>query len=237
MLRTVAWLAALCVPALLLVGPAFAQKEKDKDKDKDVDKEKATQWVTAGKVRGKVTAVYEDKRKLRIQIAVPKLDPNQVQAVARAQQAYSQAQAKRDANGMRNASMQLQQAQARMYTTENKDVEVQAIDDVVVRMAQPKADFDDKGKPKKYTKEELKEAKGEGALAKLPGYKAEFGDVQTEQVIQITIVRKKGAPTPKPKVTPKKGKGKDADDVDVLAEDTTPQVSMIMILAQPAASK
>ena len=76
MLRTVAWLAALCVPALLLVGPAFAQKEKDKDKDKDLDKEKATQWVKVTAIQGKVTAVYEDKRKLRVQIQVPTLQPN-----------------------------------------------------------------------------------------------------------------------------------------------------------------
>src|SRR3954447_5449820 len=198
MLRTVAWLAALCVPALLLVGPAFAQKEKDKDKDKDLDKEKATQWVKVTTIRGKVTAVYEDKRKLRVQIQVPTLQPN-----------------------------------GRTYKIEMqaKDVEVQAIHDVVVRMSYPKPDFDDKGRPKKYTKAELKELKGD---SKLPGYKAEFGDVQTEQIVQITIVRKKGASTAKPKVAPRKGKGKDKDDIDALAEDATPQVSVIMIVAQPA---
>jgi hypothetical protein len=202
MLRTIAWLAALCVPALLLVGPAFAQKEKDKDKDKDkdLDKEKATQWVKVTTIQGKVTAVYEDKRKLRVQIQVPTLQPN-----------------------------------GRTYkiAMQAKDVEVQAIDDVVVRLSYPKPDFDDKGRPKKFTKAELKELKGD---SKLPGYKAEFGDVQTDQIVQITVVRKKGAPASKAKVTPKKGKakGKDADDIDALAEDTTPQVSMIMVLAQPS---
>jgi len=229
MLRTVAWLAALCVPALLLVGPAFAQKDKDKDIEKD---KPATQWVKVTTVTGKVMAVYEDKRKLRVQIAVPKLDVGQVQALANAKQAMATA---RDVNAVRQASMQMQQAQARLYTTENKDVEVQAIDDVVVRLSRPKPDFDDKGRVKKLTKEELKEAKGD---SKLPGYKAEFGDVQTEQIVQITVVRKKGAAAAhKPKATtPKKvkGKGKDADtDFDALAEETTPQVSMIMVLAQP----
>jgi len=262
MLRTVGWLAALCLPALILVGPALAQKEPDKDKakepdkekkdkdkeadkekkdkdkakDKDPDvKEKATQWVTKGKVTGKVTAVYEDKRKLRIQVQVPTLDAGQVQAMANAQAAYSQAAARRDGNGMRSAQQQLQQAQARLYKMENKDFEIQAIDEVIVRTMTPKAEFDEKGRPKKLTREELKEAKGEGELAKMAGYKAEFGDLQTEQVIQVTLVRKKGAPAPKPKIVmPKKGKGKDLDaDLEALAEDATPQVSLIMIVATP----
>lgn len=234
MLRPVGWMAALCLAALLLVGPAFAQK--DKDKDKDPEKEKAPQWVTVTKVSGKVMAVYEDKRKLRIQVAVPKLDAGQVQALANAKASYAQALANRDGNAMRSAAQQMQQAQARLYTTENKDFEVQAIDDVIVRTMKPKEEFDDKGRVKKLTKEELKEAKGEGDLAKLAGYKAEFGDLQTDQIVQITVVRKKGAPAPKPKVAPKKtkDKGKDMDaDFDALAEDVTPQVSFIVIVATP----
>jgi hypothetical protein len=196
MLRTVGWLAALCIPALLLVGPAHAQKEKDKDKDPDKDK---TQWVKVAAIQGKVTAVYEDKRKLRVQIQVPTLQP-----YGRSYKIAMQA----------------------------KDVEVQAIDDVVVRLSYPKPDFDDKGRPKKYTKAELKELKGD---SKLPGYKAEFGDVQTDQIVSLTIVRRKGvSAVPKKKATPRKGKGKDNDaDLDVLAEDTTPQVGHIMVLIQP----
>jgi hypothetical protein len=221
MLRTVGWMAALSLPALLLVAPAFAaDKEKDKDKDKDPDKEKA-----------------ESNRKLRLQVQIPTLDVGQVQAYQRAQQSYNQAQARRDWNGMRSAQQQMQQAQAKLYKMTNKDVDVQAIDDVVVRVLTPKLEYDDKGRPKKLTKEELKEAKGEGELAKMPGYKAEFSDVQTDQYVQITIVRKKGAPVQKIKAPPvKKGKGKDMDaDLDALAEDNTPQVSFIMIVQQPMA--
>jgi len=233
MLRTVGWLAALSLPALILISPAFAEKDKEKDKDKDP--EKATQWVTVGKVNAKVAAVYEDKRKMRVQISVPKLDAGQVQALANAKNAYAQAQARRDWNGMRSAQQQMQQAQAKLYTTENKDVDVQAIDDVVVRTMKPKEEFDDKGRIKKLTKEELKEAKGEGELAKMAGYKAEFSDLQPEQIVTLTVVRKKGA-TPKPRpVLPKKDKGKEMDaDLDALAEDATPQVSLIMIVGTPA---
>jgi hypothetical protein len=232
MLRTVGWMAVLCLPVLLLAGPALAQKEKDKDKDPD--KEKATQWVKLGKVVAKVSAVYEDKRKLRLQVPIQEIDPGQLQALVNAKAALARA---RDVNAARSAQQQIQQAQARLYKTTYKDVEVQAIDDVVVRLATPKLEYDDKGRPKKLTKEELKEAKGEGELAKLPGYKAEFSDIQTDQIVQITVVRKKGAPAPKPKAPPvKKGKGKDMDaDIDALAEDTTPQVSFILIAQQPMA--
>jgi len=232
MLRSLGWLAALCLPVLWLVGPVLAFADKEKEKDKDAEKEK---WVTVTKIQAKVSAVYEDKRKLRIQITVPKLDLNQVQALANARAAMAQA---RDVNALRQAQQQMAQAQARLYTTENKDLDVQAIDDVVVRSLHPRQEFDDKGRLKKLTKEELKEAKGEGELAKLPGYKAEFSDVQTEQIVQLTVVRKKNSPAPKAKPKPVgiKGKGKDMDaDLDALAEDSTPQVSFIMIVATPMA--
>jgi hypothetical protein len=232
MLRSVGWLAALCLPVLWMVGPVLAFADKEKDKDKDSEKEK---WVTVTKIPAKVTAVYEDKRKLRVQVQVPKLDQGQVQALANARAALAQA---RDLNAVRSAQQQMAQAQAKLYTTEWKDLDVQAIDDVVVRSLNPRQEFDEKGRRKKLTKQELKEAKGEGELAKLPGYKAEFGDVQTEQIVQLTVVRKKGAPPPKqkPKVPAVKGKGKDMDaDLDALAEDTTPQVSLIMIVATPTA--
>lgn len=239
MLRTVGWMTASSVLCVLLSGPTTAQDAKAKDKDKDVVKDKdsvkeptVSPWVKVTVVTGKVMAVYEDKRKLRIQVAVPKLDAGQVNALLQAKQALATA---RDVNAVRQAQQQMAQAQARLYTTENRDVEVQAIEDVVVRLNSPKPDFDDKGRPKKLTKEELKEAKGD---PKLPGYKAEFGDVQTDQIVQITVVRKRNAPAPKQpiKAPPKKGKGKEMDmdgDLDALAADTTPQVSMIMVYLPP----
>ena len=122
---------------------------------------------------------------------------------------------------------------------ETKGGEGQAIEDVVVRAALPREEFDDKGKIKKLTKAELKEQKGPDP--KMPGYNAEFSDLSTEQFVVLTIVRKKGAPKPKAKaklVLPKRGKAKDEMDGEVadLLEDTTPQVSMV-IFAQPPMPK
>src|SRR3954451_20211612 len=114
MLRSVGWLAALCLPMLWLVGPVLAFADKEKEKDKDSEKEK---WVTVTKIQAKVTAVYEDKRKLRIQVSVPKLDVGQVQALLNAQQAMARATT---LQARQQAQQQMAQAQARLYTTEWK---------------------------------------------------------------------------------------------------------------------
>src|SRR5262245_13341303 len=118
----IAWVAALSLPALLLTGSAVAQKKDDKDKDKDSDKAKDV-WIKAGVVAGKVTAVYEDKRKLRVSVPVPKLNPTAVTNLQNAQTAYAQAVARRDANAMRSAQQQQMQAQRDLYRMENQDIE------------------------------------------------------------------------------------------------------------------
>src|SRR5206468_1383639 len=51
--------------------------------------------------------------------------------------------------------------------TINQDVELQAADDIKVRIPKPPPAFDDKGRPKKYSEKELRELKGPGNL---PGY-------------------------------------------------------------------
>jgi hypothetical protein len=227
MRHAISWVAALVVPVLLLVAPAAAQK---KPVDKDLEKSNDVKMVKAGVLIGKVVAVYEDKRKIRLQVAVPKLNPNGLVAVMNAQRAMATA---RTIQARIQAQQQMAQAQGQLYTTENKDIELEALEDekLVVRTASPRQEFDEKGKIKKLTKKELAELKGPDK--KLPGYKAEFTDLQPEQVIQVTLVKKKGS-TPKPRL---KKKGKDADaDIDVLA-DNLPQVSRIIILREPPPSK
>ena len=58
---------------------------------------------------------------------------------------------------------------------------------------------------------------------KLPGYKAEFGDISTDQIIQVSLVHKR-AQRPEPK------KGKDKDDAEAdLLDDNKPHASLILI--------
>lgn len=231
-LRWMAALAVLMIPALMLTSPLTGAP---KDKDKDVNTEKT---IKAGQLTGKVVTVYEDKRKIRLQVTinVPKLDQGAIDGVRNAQNSLMQAMAQRPINyqSVQQARVQLAQAQARptvTYDRQTQDVELTVRDDVVVRSLRPKEDFDEKGKIKKYTAADLKKLKGD---PKLPGYTAEFGDVTAEQYLTVTLVKKKGAVAVKPPPVKKpKGKGKGEVDLDAqmdLLADNMPQVSMIMIV-------
>jgi hypothetical protein len=201
-------------------GKGIGKKPGGKDADKDANTEKT---VKAGVVTGKIMGVVEEKKTIRIQVTfrVPKLNAGQVQALQNAQVQLAQAKNVQDVINARNA---IAQAQANLYTFESvqKDYELQAADDIKVRAANPPAQFDDKGRIKRYTQKELKELKGND---KLPGYPAEFSDLRQEQIVQVTLVRKKGAPR-----TPVK-RGKDVDP-DLL-NDFLPQMSLIVIVAEP----
>ncbi len=250
MRRMIALTAVLSLTLVFCAGPAaHAQKPKkaDADKDKDGETKNSEKTIKSGVVLGKVMNVYEDKKRLRLQVPIPvtTLNPSAAGQIAQAQQQMVQAQyALRTATSaqgalqarqqMAQAQVALARAQASVYQTkmENKEVEVQAIDDIVVRMAQPKQDFDEKGRVKKYTKAELKELKGD---SKLPGYKAEFTDLQNEQIVRVTMVRKKGESAPKP-VKKKKGKDEDEKPADGLM-DANIQVSIIEILREAPVPK
>jgi len=91
-------------------------------------------------------------------------------------------------------------------------------DDVKVRILKPPPAFDDKGNPKKYTRKELRELKGD---SKLPGYPAEFSDLKPGQYVQVTLVRKKGV----------RRKPKDAA-VDP-TDEYYPHMSLIVIASDP----
>jgi len=229
-----------CSPAV------WAQKIKPKADETEKNSEKN---IKAGLLVGRIMNVYEESRKLRIQISVPvtRVDEGAAVNVLQARQQLVQAQLAmqmaRDPNALlqarqqlAQAQLQLAQAQAGLYRTEmvQHELEVQPIDEVIVRRAHPPETFDEKGRlKKKYTKAELKELRGDDP--KLPGYKAEFSDLQNDQVVRLHLVRKKGEPT-RPQPKPKKGKMPEELDpaAELLDKDKLPKVSMIEILAEAA---
>jgi hypothetical protein len=95
-----------------------------------------------------------------------------------------------------------------------QNVEMPLVDDVKVRLRNPPANFDDKGKPKKYTQKELAELKGPDK--KLPGYTGALEDLKSGQIVTVYLVKKAG-PLPKG-VTAKE-----------IPPEYKPQVSMIVI--------
>jgi hypothetical protein len=231
--------------AVLLIGclalPALGA-DKDKAKDKS-DAKQAEKGVTtekmyrAGQLAGKILTVNESKKSIRLQVTLqyPKLNQGALNNLVQAQLNMQQAMLNRDPNGraqgIMNAQRQMIQAQATLYNleTHTKDVELQTTDEVKVRQANPPEQFDDRGKPKKYTAKELKELKGPDP--KLPGYNAEFSDLREGQVVTVTLVKKKDAPNKLPPRRPIKDP-KEAKDVDAdLLLENLPHISMIVIVA------
>ena len=205
-------------PAMKLPTP---KKGAVKGLEKDPDAAEA-KMMKSGTVRARVMAVIEDKKTVRLQLTIPYVKIN-----AGALQNYQNAQLNMlkatNQQGIIQAQQQMAEAEAQIYeiASTTKDVEWQATDDVKVRAANPPAQFDDKGRVKRYTAKELKELKGND---KLPGYPAEFSDLRQDQIVQVTLVKKKDAPR-----TPIK-KGKDVDP-ELLA-DSLPHMSMIVIVAE-----
>jgi hypothetical protein len=113
----------------------------------------------------------------------------------------------------------------------NIDVDLQPTDDMKVRTLVLPPDFDEKGRPKKYTAKELKELKGPDP--KLPGYASDFDSLKPDQIVKVFLARKKPAKTaPKPPGPRKKGKEDNPDAADVRMENR-PEVTMVLILFEP----
>jgi hypothetical protein len=208
---------------LLVIGlvlPLLAADDKPADAKKDADKNPNTEhYVKAGEITCKIVAVYESKKSLRLQ--VPTLNEGAVRAYAQAEQQYLQALRQRNQGSAASALQNMARQEANMVTLGPKEVEVQTTDEVKVRLLNPPVAFDDKGKIKKYSAKELKELKGNDP--KLPGYNGEFSDLQTGQIVKLTLVRKKGDPAPKP--TGKKGKDAELE----LVKDELPPISVILV--------
>ena len=70
-------------------------------------------------------------------------------------------------------------------------------DDVKVRSKNPPEQFDDNGKPKKYTAQELQKLKGPDP--RLPGFPAELSQLNGGETVQVTIAKEKQTQKPKSK--------------------------------------
>jgi hypothetical protein len=204
---------------------ADAKKDDKKDAPKKDDSEK---MIITGTVAGKLVEVNETKKSIRVQmtIQIQKPNPAAMQAAAAAQIQYQQAIARRDANGARVAALNMAQNKAQSMTTESKtqDVEVTGTEDVKIRQTNPPIAYNDKGRPMKRSAKELKELKGD---LKLPGYPGEFTDLHTDQIVKVTLVKKKETPVHKGP----KAKDKDADAESL---DKLPETNLIEIVAEPS---
>ena len=110
-----------------------------------------------------------------------------------------------------------------------RDIEVPPSDDMKVRILQPPADFDEKGRPKRYKAKELKEMKGDDP--KLPGYTADFDSLKPDQIVKVYLsVRKETGKS----AAKSHGRGKDKDkEQDGGTAANKPEITMVVIIAEP----
>jgi hypothetical protein len=211
------------VPAIgLLLLLALALPAVADDKKVPADKKEATTtMVKAGEIVGKLQNVEGAKKSFTIELTVTYAVPD-VNALASLASLQQQMAGTRDLNAMRNLQVQIIQTQARVMQLKHEAVplDIDAGDDLKVRLKDPPAAFDEKGKPKKYTAKELKDLKGD---PKLFGYAGDFDSLRPGQIVQVTLMKQKDAPKVKG--------GKDVDK-DKLTENK-PVATTIVILAEP----
>jgi hypothetical protein len=129
---------------------------------------------------------------------------NPAQRAARVQQIQAQ---------MQVAAMK--QANNFKMVTKKKDVDVVMANELQVRVQDPPQEFDEKGKAKKFTAEELKKLKGPGNLW---GYPGEIDKIKPGAILQVFLYKKAkktvARAAPKGSLLPKKEEGDDDKDKD-----------------------
>ena len=227
--------AALVGVLGFVVLPLFAADEKKAD-DKKTDDKKAPEMVNVGTITGKILSVDETKRELKLQVSLREINPNEANGLAQGQADLQRALLERNlqsrAQKIQNAQNKIAQHTRNLYREKKVDVHYPATDDLKVRLNNPPPKFDEKGNVIKYTAKELKELKGEDT--KTPGYPAEFSDLRQHQMVQVTLVKKKGAPQAAPKPDPNADKANKDVDKAAAAEakaEFAEHMSMIVVIA------
>jgi hypothetical protein len=196
---------------------------KSKPDPKLLTKEKL---ATAGVLSGTLVKLDEDK-KFTLKVTYYDIDPAKVQ---NHQQHYLRRLAEINQNwNLVQAQQQLAQLQVDMaqrsqdiYKKMNKDINLQAEDNVKVRSLKPLVAFDNKGEIIEYSKEDLKKMTADSP--KLPGvgltFAASFDKLQPQQKI-IAYLAKSKAPA-------QKGQGAAAGDIS----QPRPRVVAIVISSE-----
>jgi hypothetical protein len=171
----------------------------------DRSRYEAKDSAQAARVNSQLSADLQRARALEQQVA---LNPTG-QQLNRLQQAYDQVR-----RGL------ARQKDAYKVVADSKDVDFHAAGDMVVRFLLPPVVYDDKGELKKYRLIDLKEMRGVDPT--VPGYEAKPSDLQTGQVVRVSLrpAKAKAAGTADPSKPAPKMEATMA--VIVVAEDVSP---------------
>jgi hypothetical protein len=211
-----------------------ADEKKDAKKSDPAEKKALEKLTTSSTIIGKLSRVEGAQRYLTVNVAISIPVPtaaSPANTLSLLQLRQQLAAERSPANRQRLLLQHLQQAGGLGggYTirTINKEVEIQATDEMKVRTLLLPVDFDEKGRPKKYTAKEIKELKGPDS--KLPGYTADFDSLKPEQTVKIYLAKKKEPPVEKGRDKAKDKADKDAD----AASSEKPEAVMVVILDEP----
>jgi hypothetical protein len=211
----------------LFAGLSFAQaRDEAQLKNEPVEK-----LVPVGQLVGTVEDLSEGRMKLRV--TYRHLEPNREaqanylrerqQLLARQQAALlnpNPAQRYQDLLGVVQDALRLQgQPQAFFNVREqHQDLDVTLPEDVKVRVPAPPVAFDDEGRARRYTAEELKQLKGTEGL---PGYPSDLDSLKQGQRVLVVLARK---------LRFKPG-GKELDKEQ--PPDEKPVATILLIVAEP----
>ncbi len=252
------WAALL----LFALPVATAKGKKDRDKDKYMPTpEEVEALVKKHVVEGKVGTVEGSSKGFTFIYEYTTLEPRKNAGKGLNRQQQQLLRQLRQIQKTRNPIQQqlkLQQFYARLQLqgvttadlskffntkTVRKDFDLQATEEVKVRLKKLPVEYDDKGNVKKYTAKEKEELKGKGKDRSLPGYQGTWDNVAEGQKVKVYLkAKKKKAKKAKDKEEAKdkeaaKDKlGKDKDDDEDL-DDSKPLVTMIIIQEEPDADE
>jgi hypothetical protein len=224
-----------------------SSKATKTDKKKGIDllegkEEKKTKLVYGASFSGVLRIDANSQKEFIVQVQVPEPNPQgiydlnaalanwerrKIEIVTREPNPASRAQ--QLAQLQADISINLPRLQANTIRYVTKDIKLRAADDLVVRTNILPLDYDDKGRPKKYTKKELEELRGDKSLPGL--YKSEFEALRDGQVVMVYLAKGQASPVPKTKKDAKKGIVVLPPPENALRQ--TPEVVLIVILAEP----
>jgi hypothetical protein len=226
MRRNLPWLALIIVFTVLF--PVLAADDEAATPTKPDSQAKKTEekLLKSRRFLAKLTKLDADKHCLTVDYTYKSLkqDPQTAQHLANLQRQLIQAQ--RNGNPVdRLAQMiriqrEIEKAKLNLYKNQTEKLVLDAPENMKVRTMLPPLEVDEKGKPRRLTEKEKRELKGPDPT--LPGYTAEFDNLQVDQWVEIYLAKQ----SPKSKA---KEKDQDADN----AVPTRPKIAMIVIRAEP----
>jgi hypothetical protein len=186
--------------AMLLVLPAaYAQDSKSKPADKS-DSVIDSDTLKTGEYVGKLLAPpgsdgqfslrieqYEAKDPAAAQRAADQLNA-EVQKARGLEQQVAVNPTPHNVSALQQTYNHIRKEQAKqrdLYNVTYKDIEFHATDDLIVRFLLPPVVYDDKGERKKFSLLDLREMRGNDP--NLPGFDAKVSDLQSNQVVRVTL--------------------------------------------------